>query len=238
MSSRFTIQTRKFLGLLDDLLITASTKDDEPTFNGIHISSARGPWDDEPGDVDLLVGISANGEVSGNTWLPGIGEIEEGFWSVANVKNTKFVFTPLAKRHDKEKPEDPHHVNIIVDNGFVTIVEETADEATELQFPLEDTDFPLSGITKLISGEYSNTTPKDQHGNDVEDGALTVWSPALGLVLRVATRRKEYLRLYRGDHSAKLHLAQIGNTWRGAIKPYVPDAGSMDSQQPDADLFI
>ena len=238
MSSRFTIQTRKFLGLLDDLLITASPKDDEPTFNGIHISSARGAWDEEPGEVDLLVGVSANGEVSGNTWLPGIGSIESGFWSFANVKNVKFVFAPLAKKHDKEKGDDPHHVNIIVDNGFVTIVEETADEPTELQFPLEETDFPYSGIVKLIKGEISGNTPKDQNGSDAEDGALTVWTPALGLVLKVASRRKELLRLYRGDHSAKMYLAQIGNTWRGSIKPYVPDVGTIDVEKPDSDIFI
>jgi hypothetical protein len=238
MSSRFTIQTRKFLGLLDDLLITAGNIPDDETFNGIHISSARGPWEEEPGDTDLIVGISGNGEVVGNTWLPGIGSIEAGFWSNVNVKNIKYVFTPLAKKHDKDNADDPHHVTIVVDNGFITIIEETADEPTELQFPVEDNDFPLEGVSKWITGQSSVNAPRDKNNEPGEDGALTVWTPALGLVLSVAKRRKQFLRLYRGDHAAKIYLAQIGDTWRGAIKPHVPEIGTMDVDQPDSDLFL
>jgi len=238
MSTRFTIQTRKLLGLLDDLITTAGNQVDEPTFNGIHISSARGAWGEEPGDVDLLVGISANGEVVGNTWVPGIGSIDAGFWALINVKNIKYVFNPLAKRHDKENGiDDPHMVNIIVKDGFVTIFEETSDEPTELQFPVEDNDFPLSGMVKWINGESANT-PKDEDGNDAEDGALTVWTPALGLFLGVARRRKEFLRLYSPDHSAKIHTAQIGESWRGAIKPNVPKNGTIDVDKPDSDFFL
>lgn len=238
MSSRFTIQTRKFLGFLDDLLITAGSLPDDTTFNGIHVSSSRGPWNEEPGDVDLLVGISANGEVVGNTWVPGIGEVEAGFWSTVNVKNIKYVFTPLAKKHDKEKADDPHHITIVVKDGFVTIVEETADEPTEFLFPVEENDFPLEGLKKWVTGETSRNTPKDKNSVEAEDGALTVWTPALGQVLAVAKRRKQFLRLYRGDHAAKIYLAQIGDTWRGAIKPHVPEVGTIDPEKPDSDVFL
>lgn len=234
----FTVRTKTFLGMLDDLVTTASSAADEKTYYGVYVTSGRGPWEDEPGDVDLLVGLSANGEVAANTWIDGIGAIDAGFWSLLNVKNIKFVFTPLARTHDKENPDDPHMVTINVDNGFVTIFEENADDPTELQFPVEDSDFPVDGITKWIKGESSQRVPKDERGNEAEDGNLTVWTPALSLVLTVAKRRKQFLRLYRPAHSASIHLAQIGESWRGAIKPFVPAVGSMNTDEPDSDLLI
>jgi len=236
--SRFTIETKKLLSILDDLVLTSSPAIDEPTFNGVYIYSSRGPWGEEPGDVDLFVGLSSTGEVSGNTWTPGVGEIEEGFWSLLNVKNIKFVFSPLQKKQDKENKEDPHMVDIIVSGGFVTVVENDKEEPTELQFPIENSDFPVDGIKKIIKGETSTIVPKNEEGNDVTNGALTLWTPALGQMISISKRRKELLRLYRPDHSSSVHVAQIGDTWRGAIKPYIPDEEVMDVNAPDSDLFI
>ena len=239
MAKRLTVPTDKLLGFLNDLIITADVKGDEPALSGVYLKSGRGPWGEEPGDVDLLIGASGNGDVNATTWIPAVGEIDESFWSIINIKNVKFVFAPLAKKHKANKDnEEAHVLEIVTDGSTVTIREYDVDEPTELQFPIDsNSDFPISAVSKLIANG-SVTVPKGADGNEVEDGALTVWTPALSLVFQVAKRRKEYVRLYRVGHAAATHLVQIGDSWRGTVKPYIPSEEEADVHRPDSDLHI
>lgn len=233
-TKRLTVHTKKLLGLFDDLLITAELKGEFPEYNGIHLQHARGPWEDEPGETDLLVATSANGSVAGHSWVDAIGSIDPVFVSVPNIRSIKGVFAGLAKSFD-----DEHVVEVSYENGILTVKEYrdtiVGEEATELQVPtVENNEFPLDGVRKWLDGSAGSKAPRDADGNFAVDESVTVWDQSLSLLLRVAKRRKSPLRLYRA-HAANIHRAQIGDTWRGAIKPLVPDV-DIATDEPDADL--
>ena len=235
-SKRLTVETKKLLGLFDDLLITADPKGDYPEYHGIHLAHARGAWEDEPGITDLLAGTSGNVEVFGHTWIDAIGEIDPVFISVPNIKSIKGVFAGLAKSYDEE-----HTVELINDAGVLTIKEHrdtiVGEDAVELHVPVQDASyFPLAGAKAWLDGTAGSKAPRDADNNFAVDENLTVWNQNIGLLLRVAKRRKSGLRLYR-QHAANVHRAQIGDTWIGAVKPVVPDADTA-TDAPDADLYV
>jgi hypothetical protein len=236
MSKSITVETKKFLSLVDDLLITAEAKGDYPEYHGVHFQHARGAWEDEPGETDLLTGTSANGEVAGHAWIDATGEIDPLFISLPNLRSIKGVFSGLAKSYDEE------HVIVLSHEAGVLTVKEyhgtiVGDEPTELQVPsVDESPFPLEGITKWLDGTAGDKAPRDVDGNFAVDENVTLWNQPMILLLKVAKRRKGVLRLYR-QHAANIHRAQIGDTWRGAIKPTIPDA-DIATDAPDADLYV
>lgn len=236
MAKRMAVETKKLLGLIDDLLITADPKGDYPEYHGIHLKHARGAWGDDPGETDLLAGTSGNGEVFGHTWIDAIGEIDEAFVAVQHLRAIKGVFAPLAKAYDEE-----HSVELVHENGVLTVKEHhttvVGDERVELQVPTGDaTVFQIKAAEAWLDGTAGSKAPRDPDGNFAADDNLTEWGQSFGLLLRVAKRRKGHVRLYR-QHAANVHRVQIGDTWRGAIKPGIPDAETA-TDEPDSDLFV
>lgn len=221
-----TVATTKLVDILSDALQTASND-----FGGVHLTTTRAPWRDEPSDVDLLAASSTNRRVLGHTWIPCDGRIDPMVWPCQSVLDV----LALIKSWAKAKGGDQHTVDISLTladppedgqddehPGWTVTLRETPalfDSDNEFQFHAHhETRFPISVVHRLRTNSF---VTKD----DYTEVPLTLWSPAvLAPLVAVAKRRSMNIQMFRSP-TRMLQIVQIGDTWIGIAMPSTPMPG-------------
>ncbi|AJF40405.1 FtsK-like protein [Mycobacterium phage Brusacoram] len=219
-----TVATTKLIEILTDSLATACN-----SVGGVHVTTSRTPWGEEPGDVDVIVATSTTKYVVGHTWIPADGRLTPSVWPIESVSNVLAICKSLAKARGKEHTVDIHMTTAerTEDNrdddhpGWTITLRETPalfDSDTEFQFHAHpEAKFPIRGVLHMMRGQIP---PSDD-----EPVALTPWSPGvLGPLVTVAKRRNMQIRMFRTE-SRGMHIVQIGDTWIGAAMPSKPLPG-------------
>lgn len=221
------IDTNHLVGLLTDLLHTASDDPDLPALRGILVHTCRGHWGADPGQVDLLAGISSNRYVAGHTYTQVNGQLGDQpmWWDRTDVTALLAVLKPLSKK-------DGHVVNLRL-SGARIVVEEDPDlfgEGFTCEFPYGDgADFPGQGIYRIVDAPISTTYLDTRDGERIDVAAqlrTDLSSVHLAPFLAIGKRRGGLpLQLYRGHQYARIAV-QIGEHYLGAI---IPDRYGLDT---------
>ncbi|CAA0129283.1 Uncharacterised protein [Mycolicibacterium vanbaalenii] len=223
-----SVATASLVDLLTDALHTAA-----PHTGGVHLSSHRAPWKEEPGDVDLLAATSTTGSVVGHMWIPVEGNLTSAVWPVGSTTTALGVLRRLAKKGDNHsvdidmyQADPPENLKEGEHPGWIVTIAETSalfDSDTEFQFHAHDASkFPLRRAGMLLRGQILKA---DDDEEDYAATPLTLWSAGvMGPLVKVAKRRGGTIRLFRSSDQ-RTQLVQIGDTWIGAAYPSPPLPG-------------
>lgn len=220
------IETKALLALLDDLTRTTSASSG-PT-GGVLLHTTRGPKADEPGLTDLLVGTATDGMCVGHTYVDSLGQlIRPTLWPLADVRAVIASFRP------KLQADKDHAVEIVVDSGGVDVREDPNLFSDGLHVTFSEgpvAEYPR-GLWEAIEGPPTVLTDSAvQPRSDFLESGLKPF-------LAIAKRRNEIVQLYRYHHTSRV-LVQIGDRYRGSVKPirteWTNDAGG----QPSGDVHF
>lgn len=223
------VLTKPLIAILTDLVLTSTLDPEAGAVGSVLVYTARGGWGDEPGEVDLLCGVSTDRFVIGATHTECFGQAPVPMlWPARDVKNVIAVFKAASK-------DDKHAVEIVLDGSQVIVREDHPNlfgDGLSLSFTQADFQaYPGTGVFRMLERQMQATvSPK-------MPGALPrtdCWADRLAPFVKVANRRHEPIRTYR-DHQSLRVLVQVGPTYRGAFVTlgYEP-AGLEDA--PDAEL--
>lgn len=217
-----TVGTSKLIDHLTDALATAGP--------GVHLTTGRGPWRDEPGDVDLFVATSSNRHVLGHTWIPCDGSLTAAVWPCSDTRTLLGVLKVLSKKGENHtvditmvQAEAKENAKTDAHPGWIVTVSETKalfDSDTEFQFHADhESRFPLNWAMRILSDDFER--PDDEY----VETPLTLWgSDSLKRLASVAARRGTNIQCFRSSERL-LQLVQIGDTWIGAAAPIRPAPG-------------
>ncbi len=225
-----TIEAGKLANLLTDLLDTA----DET--RGIHLATHRAAIGDEPGETDVLAGLSSTGFVLGHTWAECIGQGESTVWTVDAAAIVVSICKTLAAKGSKEQqvtvdiltsvapPPDGELKDGELPEWAVTVRETPAlfDSDTVFEFHAQHANtFPVETFRRVFTDDMELSDPSWR------DLMLSVWNPhVLAPLLKIAKRHStprhvEAIRLYRKEDRA-VQRVEIGDSWIGAVMPIKP----------------
>lgn len=214
MSNKVVVMTKDLIDLLSILKITCEQKGKIPEINGVYIYSTRGHYGDEPGEQDLLAGISTDYSTAGHTYI----QVEGGDLGGG-------VFIPLdelkaIEMRMKSVEEEEHVMEISVDtvDEIVTFKEYDKDNPFIHRFPMVDVDFPSSAVQAWIEG--SSNPLQDEMGVPLDDGDVMVLNTdAVSTISKVAKKLKQSGIPTVKKHRAAVYPLELGDFWRGAMLP-------------------
>lgn len=246
--STATIPTRQLVGLLADLLLTASTDPELPALSAVLLHSDRGEWaieeDDADGEplidlvpTDLLVGTSTNRYVMGQAHVPAEGQFHRAVLiSASDAKAVVSVFKPLVSSLGREIT---HRTVLELAGDVLTATEDPRQVPAGLSvhMPVLDTDgFPAAGVENALQPDP--TIPVgDADGVVVEPSYGTGINPVyLHALATIGKRRKMLVAWYR-HHQSRAMVAEVGAGYRCVIRPAELDEGSGQHLAPQVRVF-
>lgn len=232
-----TIATKQLIETLSDALQTAADRS-----GGIHLATHRGPWGEEPGDVDVLAATSTTSIVLGHTWIPVNGQARQpSVWPVESTKTVLAICKSLASTRGKEHTVD---VDMVMADpaedakegdhpGWTMTLSETPalfESDTEFQFHAHhEGRFPVGMARRALRGKLT--------ADDVVEAPLTQWNAhVLGPLVAVAKRRGCPIQMFKSP-DAWMQIVQIGDTWLGAAFPIRPLPGA-PTDEPSVDPIL
>lgn len=215
MYSKVVVMTQDLIDLLGILKITCEQKGKIPEINGVYIYSTRGEYGDEPGQQDLLAGMSTDYSTAGHSFI----KVEGG------DLGSEGIFIPLdelkaIEMRMKSVDEEEHVMQISVDtvDEIVTFEEYDKDNPFIHRFPLVDLDFPVSAVEAWIKG--SSNPLQDEMGVPLDDGDVMVLNTdAVSTISKVAKKLKQSGIPTVKKHRAAVYPLELGDFWRGAMLP-------------------
>lgn len=203
----FSLEKDSFEKILKILLMTTDPKSGNESSAGVFFYQARGEFGEEPGELDLLAGMSNTGTVFGATAVPlDAGKIpEKGVYIPTKAASTLmgFIKTSVTEQVVFEINKDEN------DSDFLLIYDHDCPES-KLQIPLKDPEeYPYKGSIKMMSKEAIegfDGIPNNHPINKKDFSAL----------LKVASAFKSFPVVEFGA-SKQTHRVSIGEYWRGAI---------------------
>lgn len=239
------VESAALVGLLADLVVTASPSKDFLPTSAVLLHGDRGDRVGEPGRVDLLVGTSLNRKVIGHTWAPAEGLLPPMVWPVDDAR-TVLAALKLKIAGEKDNGGPKHAVKIQRDGHSVEVVEDPTqrplfddDKPWRFSFQLGDLDgFPRGVWDLLTSGDRHEQYPVfNADGSRVEALPRTDFSPEhLAPFVSIAKRRGWEIQTYRTHHRRAVHV-QIGFGYRGVIIPRSFDEEHESGVVPDATVY-
>lgn len=233
------IATGALCTLLADLALTTAPEDGpHPQLASVLLYTDRGyPDPGEPGQSDILVGVSTNRRVAGHTFTGSDGQMTPMLWPVAKVAQVIAVFKP------KLKGNKEHGVIITRDTDHVTVQEDPNlfNDGDSITFKLGDIDTYPHRVTELIADMPPATMPT--LSSLVDKGAkprTDLYPSDLGLLVKIATGRKAIIETYRVHQDSRI-LVRIGDYWRGWIRPVPYELGKekvgVYAYRPEGEVF-
>lgn len=231
-----TVGTHKLIDILTDALATAGDL-------GIHLTTTRAPWKDEPGDTDLLAATASNRKVLGHTWIPCDGRLTPMVWRCGDTRVLLGVLKVLSKKGEnhtvdiamvqaerKDNAKDDRHP------GWIVTVSETPalfDSDTKHEFHAHhESRFPIEWSMRILHDQYRHPSE-----NEYVEQPRTLWgSDTLKRLASVAARRGCNVQFFRSP-TRPLQLIQIGDTWLGAASPIKPGPGPL-VKEPSEDPVL
>lgn len=237
-------ETTKLIDHLTDGLATSRNG-----LDGIHLVTTRGPWKEEPGDVDLLAVTSTNRYVLGHTWFPVDGHIDAMVWPRSSVGDVLALLKSWSKGKGKEHTvhldialaDPPENAKDDEHPGWTVKLSEAPalfDSDNKFEFHAHHGDrFPISIVHRIYTGEFVTK-------EDYVEVPMTSWAASvLGPLVDVAKRRNMNIKMYRSPERL-MQIVQIGDTWIGMAVPATPLPGEPTDGPsnepvlvPDADLI-
>lgn len=225
--SEINVQTTGLIDLLNVQIVSSKGGDEEM----IELGTTRGEIGEEPGERDILAGLSSTGSVQANgPNCECVGQFSEPF--LIRTVAAKILVAGLSASIGELPKEDQ-------DEQFITVSLLRSDEDDSLALKVvpydpngDDTDpteqrlkaYPAgsyngSGYGALVSGRSSDTV-QDEDGFDLPDGPLAVFRTAdLKTLVGIAAKEKaKTIKVFRHGHAASNHQFEIGSVI-GAIQP-------------------
>ena len=230
------IATKDLVALLGDLMLTTAAEDSaHPLLASVLLYTDRGyAVADDPGKSDVLVGISTNRRLAGHTFTACDGQMTPTLWPVSKVASVIQVFKPKLKA-DKE-----HGVIITRAGDHVTVQEDPNlfDDGDRIEFKSGDlTNYPGAKLAELIADMPTNLRGVMDHRPKPR---TDFYSSELAILCKIATNRKRPILTYR-THQDDRVLVQIGDYWRGWIKPIPYEVNKTKvgdlAYRPEAEVF-
>jgi len=153
-----TVSTAKLIDALTDALQTASND-----VGGVHLATHRGPWREEPGNVDLLAFTSTDRYTVGHTWIPVDGQAVPTVWPCESAVTVIQICKSLLSRRGKEHTVDidsmmaatPPDMKEDENPGWVVTLSETPAlfaSDTEFQFHAHAEErFPIQNMRRILT---------------------------------------------------------------------------------------
>ncbi|ALE77705.1 hypothetical protein WY02_03740 [Pseudonocardia sp. AL041005-10] len=227
------VPTRALIGMLSDLIHTADLAPDAGVLGAVMVHTARGAIGEQPGDQDLLAGVSTDRFTAGHAYVGCDGQLTGGpsLWNVQDCRSVIAVFKTAAKR------DEFHHLEVTRSAAVVTLREDPNlfDDGLSLSFAQQ----PLAQFPGPFLYDYLARPTADEV--QLDDGTMQGALPRTDLTgsnvasfVRIADRRRCSIRLFR-THQRESIAVQIGPTYRGILMParYEPTS---DERTPDNDV--
>lgn len=217
----FVIATETLIETLETLAATAGK---ESTNEGVFIYSTRGAYGEEPGETDLIAGLSTNGVVSGHCYAPAEGgNLTPTFWPLSAVTLVASAFAERAA----EAEDHVLRISQEVDDRVVVFEHDAPPDGVEIRFnALPAADFPHAGVVRLLTGTSPGQSAigKAEDEMDIPDVEAEMWEPAaLGVLLRLAKKKRGRLLLTRSVTNGPVSASVVGlESWAGVITPPTP----------------
>ena len=232
-----TVGTHKLIDTLTDALATAGDL-------GIHLTTTRAPWKDEPGDTDLLAATASNRKVLGHTWIPCDGRLTPMVWRCGDTRVLLGVLRVLSKKGENHtvdiamvRAEPKANAKDDTHPGWIVTVSETPalfDSDTKHEFHAHhESRFPIEWSMRILHDQYRHPSE-----DEYVEQPRTLWgSDTLKRLASVAARRGCNVQFFRSA-ARPLQLIQIGDTWLGAASPVKPGPGGPVVKEPSEDPVL
>jgi hypothetical protein len=250
--STIVAPTRMLVGLLSDLLLTASVDPDLPEVRGVLLHTTDGEFaPDAPAaddgeqplidaiSTDLLVGTSTDCIAVGQAHMPvkfagPAGWLRPAFVELPDVRAVVAAFKPLISTLGKEVT---HRCELELSAGTLTICEDPdlVPSGLRMSFAVgDDNSFPR--VTEKMQPDLSvAVTGLDREIIDPSYG--TGFSPRyLEAFGKIGRRRQMPLAMYR-HHQRRAVVVEIGSSYRGAVQPYELDEDHGQHLAPTVRVF-
>ena len=228
------IATARLCALLTDMIVTTAPEDSAyPIFSNLVLYTDRGyPHADEPGQSDVLVGMSTNRRVAAHAFVDCDGQATPMLWPVSKALTVIQMFKPKTKT----KGGSDHGVTISRDGDHVIVQEDPNlfDDGDQFTFKLGDVeDYPTQLVKMIADMPPLGSKDTVKARTDFHHGDLA-------LLCQIAKRRNTLIETYRVHQDQRL-LVQIGPYWRGWIRPVPYEIGKerigTNAWQPDGEVF-
>lgn len=227
------VATAHLLPVLADLVRTTADPRSSIELASVLLYTAQGHLGAEPGRTTLLAGLSATSWSAGHTYTHCTGSLAPVLLAADDVRTIGAALKPRLKSN-----KDHETVITTADGGGHIVVAEDPDlfgDGLRIQFDLMDVDqFPAAAVVALLT--EARITPAGE--KPPAAAARTDLDAALlAPFLAVAKHRAAPLELYRW-HQRSPVLVQIGQHYRGAIRPAGWDDESRDAgSMPAGDVY-
>lgn len=246
--STITIPTRDLVGLLEDAVLTAADKKKErAALMSVLLHTDSGLWPiavdgtDDDGDPlfdevpsDLLVATSSNMTMVGQAHTACSGQLHKPVLiSLLDADAVIDVFKPLVAGR---LPKTVTHETVITVSAGTLIVSENPNQIpggkSVTATVMELDDFPRN-LTDVLQPDPK--APVTLNGHDVAPSYGTgLDGDDVGILAKVARRRKMHIVLYRSHQSHRL-VATIGQAYRAVMMPLGLKDG--EGAEPLVDVF-
>lgn len=251
--STIVAPTRMLVGMLTDLLLTASTDADSPDIGGVLLHTCDGEFvSDEPDAEDdeepligavptkLLVGTTTDRYVIGQAHMPIESDGPLGWLDLVFVDrgDAKAVITEFGERQKQAGKKMLHRCELNVSGGTLTVREDPIlfPGGLRMAFAVGDGEnFPPVAERMQPDPTVIEVGPD---GERIDSAYGTGFSPVhLEKFVKIGKRRQMPLAMYRHHHRRTV-VVEIGASYRAAVNPYQLDEDHGQHLAPTVRVFM
>lgn len=251
MTSSVTVTSDDFLMLLSAAKTTVySGKEADPAMSSIYLTTARADGE-EGGEVDVLVAVSSDGIIAGQTTIEADGQLPHPI--LVDLKSNSWVTSLVKNAQTNMKKLEGKGVECTVE---LTVVGSDSGSGGFLQLqtktdsvpgthdnrgivPLADYDYPIGDVMndlrpterKEVISSYTDAAGT-QIRESLPDGPVQGFSEAqIDLMKAISGAIKEPVLQYDQGHSANRRTLVCGTRWRGTVPGYEFNPAEADEPQ-------
>lgn len=253
MSSTVTVSSDDFLTLLSAAKTTVySGKEADPALVCIYLASARAQG--EEGETDVLVAVSSDGLMSGQTIIEADGQLphpilvdlKANSWVTALVKNAKTNMQKLEGKGIECTVELAVTGSEQGLGGFLHLQTKTdtvpGPHDNKGIVPLSDTEYPIGDVMNDLTPTVRrtmNANITDASGTqkrvELPDGQVMGYSDSqINLMKAITAAVGEPVLQYHQGHTANRRTLTCGSVWRGTVPGYEFDPDI--AEEPSVEL--
>lgn len=246
-----TANSDEFIRLINAAKATTYPKaSDDPALASVFLTSSTRPGP-EGGDEDVLIAVSSDGNVAGQTSIAADGQLPHPV--VVDFKANGWVSTMVKNAQTAMRKLEGSGVNceveLTVDTGSLrvqTITDGVRGPADNFGVvPLVDVDYPIGDVMATLRPVMHTTlkarvTDEDngtEHNEELPDGPALGFSPdQVDLMKSISSAVGANVIQYPHGHVAGRRTLTCGGMWRGTV-PGFDEVTSDNAEYPMVDLI-
>lgn len=234
MTGKVTVASRDFIQLFEAAAVTASTGKEEgdAPLRCVYLASATVDGA-EGGTDDVLVAVSGDALVAGQTTIPADGrltgpalvDIKANAWVKTMVKNAMTNMKKIDGSSALCEVEISHANDGSPGPGslFIQTITDGVPGVADIHanLPLADvSEYPIIDVTADLTGKV-HASVNDEDGNALPDGKVMGFSSSQSKVMKdIGGVFGETVLQYPLGHSAARRVLTCGENWRGTVPGY------------------